>query len=223
MLHCKGPGEHTYEQCLRGTNLILTGDSTTRKWYKVLMEQFNCLQVTEKWTTTNWPKRSVCVSTSNNFTLEWCPHALPLFIHTNFDNIYSIASILDNIKNNTKVVIVINLYLHLLAYHHSVFQNRIRVISKSVANLLQRNVMAEVLVKGFTTFSESPGARFKRFDDYFRHVYKDITYKEFSGLHNKVVYMDQKDMTIAKKMADMHPPVDDVRESIYQMLDYICS
>ena len=59
-------------------------------------------------------------------------------------------------------------------------------------------------------------------NDFFGYPYRDIIYEEFTGLHDKVVYMDQKDMTTSESNKDLHPSEEIVRESVYQLFSYIC-
>lgn len=64
--------------------------------------------------------------------------------------------------------------------------------------------------------------RGNRLDDYFGYAYKDIMMEEFEGLRDKIVFMDQKDMTIAKALTENHPPVGVVKEAVFQMFNYLC-
>ena len=219
--HCKRPGKHTYEHCLQGKQLLLSGDSTTRQWYSFILDKFSCQQVTEKWTIKKWCKRSVCVVPSMNFTMQWLPHTLPV-IGKGMDSetIHSIATFINEIDNETMTIFVIHMYAHLLYFHTSVFRDRMRAISISVRRLLQRNKLAKVLIKAPHTFIRSE--YFKGLNDYFGYIYRTIMYEEFQDLHDKIVYMDQKDMTIAKAVKDLHPPIEVVQESVYQLFDYIC-
>ena len=41
-------------------------------------------------------------------------------------------------------------------------------------------------------------------------------------LHDRVVFMEQGDMTIAKNNKDNHPGIDIKREAIRQLIGYIC-
>ena len=221
--HCQGPGESKYSQCLKDTHLMLSGDSTTRQWYSYILENFSCQQVSEKWTQKKWKKRSRCVIPSLNFTMDWLPHTLPIVDKgMEYKAIHSIATFLDEIRNNQKAVFVIHMYAHLLYFHSSVFLNRIREISKSAKHLLDRNKLTKLLIKAPHTFVRNDGL-FSGLNDYFGFTYNDILFNEFQGLHDKIVYMNEKDMTISKAIQDLHPPEEVVRASVYQLFDYICS
>ena len=77
------------------------------------------------------------------------------------------------------------------------------------------------MIKGPHTY-KIPDLRGNRLNDYFGYVYKDIMFKAFEGLHDKIVFMDQADMTTAKGLVKNHPPEDVVKEAVFQMFDYIC-
>ena len=171
-----------------------------------------------------WHKRSICTVPSLNFTMEWLPHAQPFCVGGFDTNKYTLNSMLrhlNEINDDGKYVFVIHSFMHIVPYHHSVFRERMRRLSNAVKDFLQRNKRAKVLIKGPHTYFNTPAAS-QRLSDYFGYLYRDIMYEEFLGLHDKVIYMDQKDMTIAKALTWNHPPVEVVREAIYQMFSYIC-
>ena len=222
LLHCQSPGYSVYRQCLNRTRLMISGDSTSRQWYKFFQKNLQCEQITEKWTTEKWHRKSICIVPAINFTLEWLPHAQPFFPGEEWDNqkfgIYSIAKNIDSLQySSTKTYFVIHMHMHMTAFHHSIFRDRMKRISKSVRDLLKINKNVTFLIKGPHTYN-----RAKQLDDYYGYIYKDIMFQEFQGLHDKVVFMDQKDMTIAKALIRNHPRKDVVRGAVFQMLDYIC-
>ena len=223
MVHCKGVDESAYNICLSNTSLVMLGDSTMRQWYAFLERYLECNRITKTWTYDKWHKWSACSKPWLNFTMQWIPHSQPSFMGRSFDTkkkFSSISRYMEQIRNNTNVILVINIYAHFIGYHHSIFRKRMRIISSSMRKLLERNKNVKVLIKGPHTYVS------KAFDgglgDYYGFVYRDIMFEELSGLHDKVIYMDQKDITVARAGKDSHPPVEIVRASIYQMLNYIC-
>ena len=223
--HCNGSPAKDFKLCLRDTHLMISGDSTTRQWYTYLLPYLSCKPTTEIWTKLKWHKRSACRIPSINFTMEWLPHGQPFSVGNSFEvNRYTLnaeSNQIDEIKSNVKVVYIIHMFMHKLTYHHSVFTDRMRRISRSVKRLLERNKHAKVLIKAPHTFTTTPvGAQ--RLSDYFGYLYRDIMYEEFKGLHDKITYMDQKDMTIAKAVEPNHPPHKVVEQTVHQMFNYIC-
>ena len=225
LLHCQQPNTSVYRPCLQDKHLMISGDSTTRQWYSFFLKTMQCKQISEKWTTEKWHIKSKCIIPSLNFTLHWLPHALPLFPGQKMDQdkfaLNSIAKNINEIGNVQNVIFVIHLHMHLTAFHHSIFHDRIRHISNSVRNILQKNKHVIFMIKGPHTY-KIPDSRCNRLNDYFGYVYKDIMSKEFEGLHDKIVFMDQADMSTAKGLARNHPPEDVVQEAVFQMFDYIC-
>lgn len=222
LLHCQAPGYSVYRQCLNRTRLMISGDSTSRQWYRFFQQNLQCKQITEKWTTKKWHRKSICIVPAINFTLEWLPHAQPFFPGEEWDNqkyaIHSIAKNIDSLKySSTKTYFVIHMHMHMTAFHHSIFRDRMKRISKSVRDILKINKNVIFLIKGPHTY-----IRAKQLDDYNGYIYNDIMFEEFQGLHDKIVFMDQKDMTIAKALIKNHPPMDVVREAVFQILDYVC-
>ena len=74
---CNLPRDDKFGECLRGKNLSIFGDSTTRKWYTYMRERLNCTQLTEEWTEKKWRKRSMCINRDMDFTVTMIPHAQP--------------------------------------------------------------------------------------------------------------------------------------------------
>ena len=225
--HCNGPSGNDFKECLRDTRLLITGDSTTRPWYSFLCKTFSCTQTTESWTTAKWHKRSTCYNSSYNLTIQWLPHAQPFFSFPDdrWDTYkYTVGSItrhINELDSNIKAIIVIHMYVHLAAFHHSVFRERIRLVSNSIRLYLIRNKNAKILIKGPHTYATTSIGN-DCMSDYIGYLYRDIMFEEFQGLHERVTYMDQKDMTIAKNVYSHHPPDEVIRGAVYQMLGYIC-
>ena len=204
---------------------MISGDSTSRQWYSFLMKNMQCKQISEKWTTEKWHRKSKCIVPPLNFTIEWLPHAQPFFPGEEWDlhkfAVNCIAKDIDEIGDKQNVIFVIHMHMHFTAFHHSIFHDRMRHISNSVRNILQKNKHVIFMIKGPHTY-KIPDLRGNRLDDYFGYLYKDIMYNEFQGLHDKIVFLNQADMTTAKGLVKNHPPEDVVKEAVFQMLDYTC-
>ena len=217
--HCKFAKETNYKNCFQNKRLLLFGDSTLRQWYVILSRQLPCVQITEAWTKKAWHKRSVCVVDALNFTMEWTSHAQPFFVGKEwFPNRYSthsIASSIDALSGDIPAIIVVHMYSHVIYWHPSVFQDRMRAVSRSIKHFLNRNKDAKVLVKGPHTFTNTSMS-------YFSYVYSDILKEEFKDLYDKVMFMDQADMTVAKENRELHPPRDISEEAVRQFLGYVC-
>ena len=218
---CRSPRFVNYNKCLRNTSLLLIGDSTLRQWYSFLEPNLSCRRRTEQWTNAKWHRMAACSKPFLKFEMKWIPHSQPCFMNErwmgNSTNLASISKVMDAASNNTRLVIVIQNYAHLLSFHYSVYQMRMRTISNSVRKLLRRNKNAKIFIKGPHTFYSF----YDKFD-YYGYLFKHIIYKEFKDLHNKVFFLDQTDMTIATDTRSMHPTDEVVQASVSQMLNHIC-
>ena len=183
-----------------------------------MRDHLNCTQVTEKWTAKAWHKRSMGISRAMNFSATMIPHPHPFYpgnkwANKRFTNQY-IAAYFDGIVDNSKVVIVIHMFSHIIHYRNEIFQDRMKAISRSVRNLLEGNKNVLILVKGPHTFNSILTYKY--------YMYRAILKEEFKELYDRIVFMEQGDMTIAKKNEEVHPVIDIVKEAIRQLIGYIC-
>ena len=214
---CNLPNDKKCKECLFGRHFSIIGDSTSRQWYSYLRDYLNCTQVTEKWTRRAWHKRSMCENKSLNFTASYIPHAQPLFPgdewrRKNWET-KSTAAYLGEIEDE-RVVVVIHLGKHLQYYRSEIFEDRMNAISRSVRHLLGRNNNARVLIKGPHTFYNVFAYQY--------YIYRAIIKESFKDLYDRVVFMEQGDMSIAKKSMEVHPAISFVREAVRQLIGYSC-
>ena len=87
-------------------------------------------------------------------------------------------------------------------------------ISGSVRRLLSRKHSAIVLIKGPHTFNSILAYKY--------YVYRAIITETFKDLYDRVIFMEQGDMTIAKNSKDSHPDIGIKKEAIRQLIGYIC-
>ena len=215
---CNLPGDHKYSQCLRGKHFRFFGDSTIRQWYKYMMEYLNCSQMTEKWSERAWHKRTLCYSSTMNFTAEWIPHGQPFYVGNHWDTrrytTHPISAYLNEVSDNSKLILVVHIFSHYSNFRSEIFLDRMKVISKSAKHLLERAKNVMVLVKGPHTINQVRG--------YWYYHYRAIMKKEFEALQDRVVFMEQGDMTIAKRNEPIHPEIDILKEAVRQLIGYTC-
>ena len=215
---CNLPRDDRYGKCLNGKHLVLFGDSTTRQWYSYLMNHLKCRQMTEQWTQKAWHKRTLCNSVAMNFTAEWLPHGQPFYVGDHWENkersTHPIAAYLDAVSDNSKLVIVVHIFAHQSNFRSEIFRDRMKAISRSARHLLDRNKDVIILVKGPHTYNQVRS--------YYYYHYRVIIKEEFEELYDRVVFMEQGDMTIAKKNACIHPTFGVLKEAIRQFIGYIC-
>ena len=87
-------------------------------------------------------------------------------------------------------------------------------ISSSARRLLGENNNVRILVKGPHTFNNILAYKYC--------MYRSIVKEAFKDLYDRVVFMEQGDMTIAKNNKYIHPDIGIVREAVRQLLGFIC-
>jgi len=207
---------------LRNKRLVLFGDSTMRQWFENMVGRWKCTYTTERKNYSTWHKRTACANTQYNFTVEWLPHSQPFY--GGDDQRYTTTSIarhLDETGSNDNAIFVLYLYVHMMGYHHSLFRVKIRKIREAVERLLERNNAVKFMLRGPHTFTDPPAWK-RRLSDFHALVYKHVLYEEFRGLHDKIIYLDHKDITNAIPIGDPHPPQLVVDAMVDQILDYLC-
>ena len=217
---CNLPGDDKYSECVRGKHFRFFGDSTIRQWYGYLKEYLNCTGApkTDR-TESGVHKRSFCFSSNLNFTAEWTPHGQPFYVgKTKWESrrytTHPISSYLNEVSDSSKSVIVVHIFAHYCTFRSEIFRDRIKSISRSAEHLLNRNKNVTILVKGPHTFNQLRG--------YWYYHYRAIMKKEFEALHDRVVFMEQGDMTIAKRSEPLHPEIDILKEGVRQLIGYTC-
>ena len=174
--------------------------------------------------TVKWHKRAKCANSNLKLTAEWMPHSQPFFVGWDLSRYtrHSISRHLDeDIKDEDHVIVLLHMFTHVLPYHHDVFRTQIRIIRKSVERLLARNKFATVFIKAAHTYHQGPHDH-ERWPDYYGYLYRNIMFREFAGLHDRVVYLDNKDITNALQVVPNHPPQHIVSAMVDQMFSYIC-
>ena len=207
---------------------MISGDSTTRQWYSYLLNHMGCKQISERWTTKTWHRNAKCVISKFNLTVEWIPHSQPFIPGKEWDlhkyGTKCIANIIKEIGNKRNIIFVLHMYMHFTAFHHSIFLNRMRYITESVRQLLNKNNNVTFLIKGPHTFkTQVPATHANRLNDYFGYVYKDIMFRAFEGLHDRIVYLENAEISTAKAVENPHPPDEVVKAAVFQMFGYICT
>lgn len=216
--HCKGIEAEGILLCIRNKNIYLFGDSTVRHWFTDIASRFKCVLNSEK-SSSHAHKPMQCKNDKLNFKVMLCSHNQPFNVgsthnESNTYTLYSISRRLDDISSNENAIILINLFAHLVQYHESVYEMKVAYIRQGIERLMKRNPFVKVLIK-------MPHIYFKT-RAYFGFRYIDIWYKEMEGLHNRVVFLDNIDATIATRNVDIHPPAKIVTAMVNQMFSYAC-
>ncbi|WAR16284.1 NXPE1-like protein [Mya arenaria] len=222
---CAGINRTQIPGCIQNKTMYLLGDSTLRQWYlNYVLKNLECQPTSEDWTKVKWLKPATCRNKQLNFSASWFIPSQPIFADDdeNSYTLYSIARHIDDIPDNEETFVVIHLFMHMVPYHHGVFQKRMAIIKRSVEKLLNRNPKAKVFLKAPHTFLDTPwgGARL---DDFFGFLYTNILYQTFRGLHDKVVFLNNRDSSDALQLKPNHPPPYVVLAMVDQMFSYACT
>ncbi|XP_045199370.2 NXPE family member 1-like [Mercenaria mercenaria] len=218
---CQCLNESLYKSCLTNKKIYLLGDSTLRQWYYNIIDRFK-----------NRPSGRKVVHTQlsyfnkeYNTRVMWSPHSMPIFLLYQWtslrDTLYSISRRIDNIPQEEHAVVVFQLYMHMLRYHHSVFQRRMEIIRNSVEKCLKRNKNIVFMIKSPHTFFE-PTFDNLALGDYPGNVFSYILYEVFQGLHDKVVLLNNRDISLTYLNKNAHPSESIVNAMVNQMLCHAC-
>ena len=195
-----------------------------RQFHSGIQRKSPCVFVTDSWSKTGKHRPVTCYNTTLNFTLTWAPHGLPFSTKgTPRQYLRPISTYLNEIESNSRYIIVIHTYAHLLSYHSSVFRNLMKTVRKSVQDLLNRHPTVKVIIKGPHTWAfEKASYQTMWMIDPYAKVYQDIIQEEFRVLQDKVMFLDCLDMTIATENSHIHVSENTVQQLIDQMFHYTC-
>ncbi|ESO90372.1 hypothetical protein LOTGIDRAFT_164299 [Lottia gigantea] len=211
--------------CLNNTNLIMSGDSTTRQYYQYLTSKIvpDCKQITKKWTTPKWHEPAKCESKTRNLTILWNPHELP-FVNAKREgqitNLKSTVEIVNGIKSGENVVFVIHYYCHLIRNHYTIFINQLRILKESVKKVLLRNKQVKILIKSPYAFDVQDCKT--QISDLHAKIYVEIIKRELREFQDSIVYMNIWEMSVAMEQIGIHPKENVLWEHIQMMFGYIC-
>ncbi|KAL4216735.1 Neurexophilin [Mactra antiquata] len=213
--HCKA--QRDLINCMRNKNFYLIGDSTTRQWYASILQRYQCVQITEKWTNEKWYNRSTCLNKKYNFTVTFGIHNLPASVPPLAEKevfLNSIGGYMDDVTDDENAVIVFHMFAHLNVYNPDVFRHQMKLIRTSVEKLLKRNKKVKIMFKAPHVYAKQGaliGYHFER-----------IAYDIFYDLFDKIIYLNNRDSSIVTKPDNVHPDKNIVFAMRDQALAYAC-
>lgn len=224
--HCRGPPNDSYlARCLSNATVLLIGDSTLRQFHAGIQGKLPCKFITDSWSESGKHRPVTCYNEVLNFTLTWVPHGLPFSTKgTPRQYLRPISTYLDQIQStDSRHILVIHTYAHLLSYHSSVFRNLMKNIRKSVTELLLRNPTVKIIIKGPHSWAfEKAAYQSMWMIDAYAEVYQDIIQEELRMLQDKILFLDCLDMTIADENNHIHASDNTIEQLIDQMFYHIC-
>lgn len=172
----------------------------------------------------NKHRSAVCYNSNFNLTVTLDLHSLPFCTtKTPHQSFQPFTSRMDTISANEKVIIVLHIFAHLLNYHSHVYLESVREMKSAVVKLLGRNEHAFVVVKGPHSYSFSKSTDHVIWmPDAYAQPYDQFLREEFKDLHDRVVYINALDITIATEQWFIHPENFVVKELVARVLDFFC-
>lgn len=189
-----------------------------------MKNRFDCVQYTEKWTTPKWSKKSACKNEKYNFTITFASHNFPYNANISEDAmpqiLSSVSKKMERIPSNQSTIILIHIFAHLWGYHHRYFIEKMVKLREGVEHFLDRNPSAKVLLKIPHTFTDTSSNGGK--NDISSYVFIGVIKNVFKGLYGKIVYLDNRDATLAVNSTNLHPTYFVVSGMVNQMFSYVC-
>ena len=211
-----------YVSCLRNFPLIVTGDSNTKLFVKFIRHVLRRPESTRQfYMSEKWDDKYPFQMKKENITISWHAHELPYFnLEMSDIQMFSpIANILDGISAN-KAIILIHYWLHISRVPISVFRNRVHNLIQPIKNLLERSPEIKVAIKGphSMTFYEELSPL-----DYLQDIHFRVWKHELGDLIDRVIYIDQWDMTLGYSNIHHHPPFHILSEQVRVFMSYVCT
>jgi hypothetical protein len=214
-----------YVACLRNKHILLIGDSTIGQWYDRFRQFFKETTVGARESKfSDFIESSV--ETRPNILVEYTSHSTPCAIARKLTRLNRrlmppTEAYLDELDADSTAIVVVHIYAHFIRLPTTVFLARIRSIRKSIERLVARAPFVKVFVKGPHSFIWTPE---RLLHDIYGKLYADIFHLEFAHVQDRVVYLDNWDMTVGWGRADdVHPGPTVVTAMVDQLLAYICT
>jgi len=212
-------------QCLKNTDVVLIGDSTVRQLFYSFRDLVPCTWDGDTFDTGGKHRRASCSHVASNFTLYWTPHGWP-FTTSSLSRHYfrSFKTTLDGLQiTNQRRIVVLHFYAHALNYHSHVFYDIINNLKSVVKEFLQTHRQTFVAIKGPHAFSFSKSTdQPLRMPDVYAQVYSQFIYDHFKDLHDRVMYVETLDMTVATEQYHIHAHRSLIRQQVFRMLEFAC-
>ncbi|XP_033761162.1 NXPE family member 3-like [Pecten maximus] len=216
------PSWEKYRACLRDRQVISIGDSTTRQWFLRLVTILGIQNSTGIPSYVKWHNFAHAFNHTLGLDIEWQPHELPFHgtPGSNRKNIKSVAYRLDRIPGKSTAIIIIHWYAHIArCCDHVALREHVRNAKTSIMRLLKRSPDVQIFIKGphLITYHNAikPYA-------YIGMFVEQVLREEFDNLSDRIIYLEQWDMSIAAENINIHPYdiLDDI--SLNNLINFSC-
>ncbi|XP_029436652.1 NXPE family member 3-like isoform X2 [Rhinatrema bivittatum] len=212
----KFPMPSNITKCLSGKAVYMFGDSTLKQWWEYL-ESFVPSLKKIGFHLSPYMGLQLAIDTENNYLIQWRAHGRPLSMgKLMVANLHYITNDIDGIGGGPGIVIVFNIWAHLVFFSVDLYIQRMQKIHRAVIDLLQRSPQTTIIIKtantGKTNMPNSEWLSFQ-LDSILRRVF----------LGQPVAIIDAWQMTSCHYLPyNIHPGRVIIRNEVDMFLSYIC-
>ncbi|CAL1535995.1 unnamed protein product, partial [Lymnaea stagnalis] len=205
--------------CLKNTQMIIIGDSNSRKQMDIMTQMVGCTEKIKR-TQVTWHAPLWCDVDSLGLSIKYYPPKMPFYgsVGEDLPNhvLYSSVSQLDAIPADGKYLVHLHHFLHLVPFHLSLAEHRLRLIRKAIERLMARNPHVIVVYQSAHTAIDKVIRNKHKMSGFLLDMQKEI----LRDLGDRVMFMFTWPMTIAAENTDGHPTVSDQFTKFY--MGHVC-
>ncbi|XP_033759509.1 NXPE family member 3-like [Pecten maximus] len=216
------PSREKYRACLKNRQVISIGDSTTRQWFLRLAAILGIKKSAGIPSNIAWQKFARAYNRTLGLDTEWQPHELPFHGSPGSDRttVKSVANRLDRIPGKSVAIVIVHWYAHIArCCDHVAFREHVRNAKVAMTRLLKRSPDVQIFIKG------------PHLVKYFRalkpYAYigmfvEQVLLEELHDLMDRIIYLDQWDMSVAKENVNIHPDSKLDEISLNNLINFAC-
>ena len=195
-----------------------------RQLFEAFQSRFKCITVANV-AFAHKHRSNMCHNSAMNLTVTLDLPPLPFCTTKNpHEKFKSFAERMRNIDSHEKVLVVLHMFTHTLNYHSHVYLHSIKAMKSGVLELLKQHPRAVVVIKGPHAFAFSQvSSHVIRQPDAYVEPYTQFLKEEFKDLHERVVYLNALDITIATEQWDIHSQDFVVHDLVNRLFYFYCS
>ncbi|CAL1535997.1 unnamed protein product [Lymnaea stagnalis] len=205
--------------CLTNTQMIIIGDSNSRKQMDILTKMVECTDQIKR-TRVTWHAPLRCDVDDLGLSIKYYPHKMPFYGTEGEDLpshvLYSSVSQLDAIPADGKYLVHLHQFIHLVGFHLSIAEHQLRQIRKAIERLMARNPHVIVVYQSAFTFIEREFRNKHKMNVFLVQMQKDI----LRGLGDRVMFMFTWPITLAAENTYGHPMISDQFTKYY--MGHVC-
>ncbi|XP_062374014.1 NXPE family member 3-like isoform X2 [Sardina pilchardus] len=203
-------------KCLKGKNVYVMGDSTSRQWFEFLIQTVPTLKRLDLHSVYHTGPL-MAVDMQNNINLHYRSHGLPLrCLKTPLASLHYMSNEIDDMVGGPHAVIVFNMWAHFTNYPLTFFAYNVFLVRRAVVKLLRRAPGTKVVIKTANTgYKDIYGSDWlsMQLDRILREAFRDVG----------VYILDVWQMTACHyNKEDIHPAPVVIRNEVDILLSFVC-